>query len=213
MKNATGAVIANFIREYLVCHFGIPYKIVSDNGTPFVNKQVHSTLTGYGIKHRRSTPYYPQGNGQAEATNKTLIRILSRMVHEYEGGWSTHLSDALWAYRTSSRTATGFSPYSLVYGSEAVSPVELLIPSARVALVNDIEWDAEACAVMRALDLEAVEELRNEASRCIQLYQGRAMRSYNKKVNPRVFKRGDIVLRTAEHVRRQLPGPSKFSPQ
>ena len=154
-----------------------------------------------------------QGNGQSEATNKTLIRILIRMVHEYEGGWSTHLPDALWAYRTSSRTATGFSLYSLVYGSEAVSPVELLIPSARVALVNDIESDAEACVVMRALDLEAVEELRNEASRCIQLYQGRAMRSYNKKVNPRVFKRGDIVLRTAEHVRRQLPSPSKFSPQ
>ena len=94
---------------------------------------------------------------------------------------------------TSSRTATGFSPYSLVYGSEVVSPVELLISSAHVALVNDIEWDAEACAVMRALDLEAVEEHRNEASRCIQLYQGRAMRSYHKKVNPRVFKRGDIV--------------------
>ncbi|CAL9013009.1 unnamed protein product [Prunus brigantina] len=86
LRKATGAAIANFIREYIVCIFGIPYKIVTDNGTPFVNKQVSSTLSGYGIKHRRSTPYYPQGNGQAEATNKTLLRILSKMVHEYEGG-------------------------------------------------------------------------------------------------------------------------------
>ena len=213
LRNATGAVIANFIREYLVCRFGIPYKIVSDNGTPFINKQVHSTLVGYGIKDRRSTPYYPQGNGQAKATNKMLIRILSRIVHEYEGGWSTHLPDALCAYRTSSRTATGFSPYSLVYGSEAVSLVELLVPSARVVLINDVEWDADTCAIMRAFDLEAAEELRNEASRCIQLYQGRTTRAFNKRVNPRIFKRGDIILRTAEHVRRQLPGPSKFSPQ
>ncbi|KAI5350541.1 hypothetical protein L3X38_003432 [Prunus dulcis] len=61
-----------FNGEPLKClgEFGIPYKIVTDNGTPFVNKQVGSTLSGYGIKHRRSTPYYPQGNGQAEPQTK-----------------------------------------------------------------------------------------------------------------------------------------------
>ncbi|CAL2256981.1 unnamed protein product [Prunus armeniaca] len=95
LRKATGAAVSNFIREYIVCRFGIPYKMVIDNGTPFVNKQVSSTLSGYGIKHRRSTPYYPQGNGQAEATNKTILIILSKMVYEYEGGWSIHLPDAL----------------------------------------------------------------------------------------------------------------------
>ncbi|XP_021825313.1 uncharacterized protein LOC110766319 [Prunus avium] len=59
LRKATGAAIANFIREYIVCRFGIPYKIVTDNGTPFVNKQVSSTLSGNSVKHRRSTPYYP----------------------------------------------------------------------------------------------------------------------------------------------------------
>ncbi|CAL2247650.1 unnamed protein product [Prunus armeniaca] len=129
--------------------------MVTDNGTPFVNKQVSSTLSGYGIKHRRSTPYYPQGNGQAEATNKTILRIVSKMVYEYEGGWSTHLPDALWAYRTSPRSATGFSPYSLVYGSDTISPVEITIPTARVSVVNDLEWDAKSCSDWRLLDLEA----------------------------------------------------------
>ena len=71
------------------------------------------------------------------------------------------------------------TPYSLVYGSEAVSPVELLIPSTRVALVNDVKWDAEACVIMRAFDLETVDEVCNEASRHMQLYQGRATRAYN----------------------------------
>ncbi|XP_024171595.1 uncharacterized protein LOC112177546 [Rosa chinensis] len=137
---------------------GIPYKIVTDNGTPFVNQEVSKMLRGYGIKHRKSTPYYPQGNGQAEATNKTLLRILSKMVFEYEQGWSTHLPDALWAYRTSPRTATGFSPYSLVYGSEAISPVELAVPTARILTVNDTEWDAESCSHWRLIDLEAADE-------------------------------------------------------
>ncbi|CAL9005243.1 unnamed protein product [Prunus brigantina] len=167
LRKATGAAIANFIREYIVCRFGIPYKIVTDNGTPFVNKQVSSTLSGYGIKHRRSTPYYPQGNGQAEATNKTLLRILSKMVYEYEGGWNVHLPDALWAYRTSPRSATGFSPYSLVYGSDAIAPVEITIPTDRIAAVNDLEWDTKSCSEWRLLDLEALDEKRDMQGRAI----------------------------------------------
>ncbi|CAL9025930.1 unnamed protein product, partial [Prunus brigantina] len=120
LRKATGAAVSNFIREYIVCRFGIPYKMVTDNGTPFVNKQ-------------------------------------------YQGSWSVHQSDALWAYRTSPRSATGFSPYSLVYGSEAISPVEITIPTARIAAVNDLEWDAKTCADWRLLDLEAADERRMEA--------------------------------------------------
>ena len=69
LKKATGPTVANFIREHIICRFGIPYKIVSDNSTPFVNKDVYILLDHHHIKHRKSTPYYPQGNGQAEATN------------------------------------------------------------------------------------------------------------------------------------------------
>ncbi|CAL9019486.1 unnamed protein product [Prunus brigantina] len=213
LRKATGAAIANFIREYIVCRFGISYKIATDNGTQFVNKQVSSTLIGYGIKHRRSTPYYPQGNGQAEATNKTLLRILSKMVYEYEGGWSVHLPDALWAYRTSPRGATGFSPYSLVYGSDAISPVEITVPTARIAAVNDLEWDTKACSEWRLLDLETLDEKRAEAEKRTALYHRIVAQAYNRTVKPRAFKQGDLVLKVVEHMRRQVSGPSKFAPQ
>ena len=69
LKKATGPAVANFIREHIIYRFGTPHKIVSDNGTPFVNKDVRKLLNHRHIKHRRSTPYYPQGNGQVEATN------------------------------------------------------------------------------------------------------------------------------------------------
>ncbi|GLU21491.1 hypothetical protein SLE2022_376250 [Rubroshorea leprosula] len=92
LRKATGLAVSNFIKEYIICRFGIPYKIVSDNGTSFIYQHVRRLLDTYKIKHRKSTPYYPQGNGQAEATNKSLLRILSKMVHEYEGGWSIHLT-------------------------------------------------------------------------------------------------------------------------
>jgi len=84
------------------------------------------------VKHHQSSPYYLQGNGQAKATNKTLIKIISKMRQEYSGGWATHLLDALWAYRSLPKSATRFSPFSLVYGIEVVSLAEVMIPSLRV---------------------------------------------------------------------------------
>jgi hypothetical protein len=83
LRKATGAAVANFIREHIITRFGILYKLISDNGTPFINKDVREVLEHYQVKHRRSTPSYPQGNGQAEATNRMLLRILSKMVFDY----------------------------------------------------------------------------------------------------------------------------------
>ena len=74
---------------------GVPHRIISDNGTPFVNNDMRKMLEFYQVKHHRSSPYYPQGNGQAEATDKTLIKIISKMSQEYMGGWVVHLPDAL----------------------------------------------------------------------------------------------------------------------
>ena len=119
---ATGGAVANFIKENIIIRFGVPHRIISDNGTPFVNNDVRKMLEFYQVKYHRSSLYYPQGNRQAEATNKTLIKIISKISQEYTGGWAVHLSNALWAYRSSSKSATGFSPFSLVYRTEVVNP-------------------------------------------------------------------------------------------
>ncbi|KAL6141512.1 hypothetical protein ACLB2K_059800 [Fragaria x ananassa] len=170
-------------------------------------------LKGYGVKHRKSTPYYPQGNGQAEATNKTLLRILSKMVFEYERGWSTHLPDALWAYRMSPPTTMGFSLYSLVYGSKAISSVKLTVPTARVLNVNDLEWDASSCFDWRLMDLEAADEQRQQAKENMKAYHKKVAQAYDRTVKERCFKEGDLVLKIADWVRKQISGPSKFAPQ
>ena len=93
---ATEGVVANFIKENIIIIFGVPHRIISDNGT-FVNREVRKMLEFYQVKHHRSSPYYLQGNRQAEATNKTLIKIISKMSQEYSRGWAMHLLDALWA--------------------------------------------------------------------------------------------------------------------
>ena len=88
--------MANFIREYIIIRFGISKRLISDNGTPFINKDMKNLTEMYYIKHRRSTPYYPKGNGQAEATNRVMLKILKKkMKHEYGGKWSDHLANVL----------------------------------------------------------------------------------------------------------------------
>ena len=82
---ATEGAVANFIKENIIVIFGVPHRIISDNGT-FVNREVRKMLEFYQVKHHRSSPYYLQGNRQAKATNKTLIKIISKMSQEYSEG-------------------------------------------------------------------------------------------------------------------------------
>ena len=118
-------------------------------------------LEFYQVKHYRSSPYYLQGNRQAEATNKTLIKIISKMSQEYTGGWTMHLPDAFWAYRNSPKSATDFSPFSLVYGIEVVSLAEIMTPSLRVMQMQEKEKEVFVAEIYE--DLEGLDERREEA--------------------------------------------------
>ena len=64
-----------------------------------------------GLSHDNSTPYYPQSNGQVEAINKILKRMLQRMIGVRKRNWHLILYSALWAYQTSMRNTTGFTPF------------------------------------------------------------------------------------------------------
>ena len=107
--------------------------------------------------------------------------------------WSEKLPFALWAYRTSFRTSTGATHYSLVYGMEAVLPVEIEMGSLRVALeqqISEAEW------VQSRLDqLSLLDERRLRAADHIQAYQRKMARAFKKRVKPRPLQRGDLVLR------------------
>ena len=210
LRKAIGSVVANFIREHIITRFGIPHKIINDNGTPSVNKDVQEVLEHYRVKHQQSTPYYPQGNG--EVTNRMFLHILSKMVFYYGKVWNSHLADVLWAYRGSLKTATGFTPFSLVYRTNDISPPELLVPSPRILQVMELEADIEICAKARVVDLESLDESRELALTRNLRYHQKLANAYGKTVQTRVFSQGQMVLKTVDHVRRGLPYPSKFAP-
>ena len=131
-------------------------------------------------------------NGAVEAANKNIKRILSKMI-ETSRDWSEKLPFALWAYHTSFRTSTEATPYSLVYGMEAVLPVEIEMGSLRVTLeqqISETEW------VQSHFDqLSLLDERRLRAADHIQAYQRKMARSFKKRVKPRLLQQGDLALR------------------
>ena len=185
------AKVATFIRSHIICRYGVPHELISDRGVHF-RDEVDTLLQRYGIQHHRSSAYRPKTNGAVEAANKNIKRILRKMI-ETSRDWSEKLPFALWAYRTSFRTSTRVTPYSLVYGMEAVLPVEIEMGSLRVALEQQI---SEAVWVQSRLDqLSLLDERRLRAADHIQAYQRKMTRAFKKRVKPRPLQRGDLVLR------------------
>ena len=128
--------MARFIKKNIICRYGLPHHVVTDNGVQF-KADTEVLLKEYKIEHYRSSPYRPQANGAVEAVNKNIKRILAKTLENYKD-WADYLQFALWGYRTTARTSTGITPYSLVYGYEAVLPMEVEIRLLRVMLESKI---------------------------------------------------------------------------
>ena len=136
--------MVSFIHKNILCRFGIPHDIVSDNGSHFKNERMRTFCSKFRIHHHFSAPYYPQGNGQAEATNKILIRILERTL-ETGRDWHEKIHDALWAYRTTIRTPTNATPSELVYETEVVLPLHVQKPASEICITSRItSWSVSA---------------------------------------------------------------------
>ena len=113
--SVTKSVVAQFIKKEIVCRYGLPKRIISDNGLNLNNYMVIEVCTRFKIKHHNSVPYRPKINGAVEAANKNVKKIIAKATKTYKD-WHEKLPFALHAYRIGVRTSTGATPYSLVYG-------------------------------------------------------------------------------------------------
>jgi transposase InsO family protein len=133
--------VVEFIYEYIFTHFGVPREIVTDQGTQFTSKLMKELTEKYGIKHCKSSPYHPQANGQVESTNKVMEAILTKTVHLNHQYWADRLPEALWSYRTTWRNTTRHTPYELVYGKQAILPIEFQVRTFRIATELGLSLD------------------------------------------------------------------------
>jgi hypothetical protein len=104
---------------------------------------------------------YAQANGQAEASNKALIKLIKKKIDEQSRRWHEVLSEALWAHRVARHGATKVTPFELVYGYEAVLPIEVNLQACRVARQNGLSAEEYTTLMMDQID--DVQEERFEA--------------------------------------------------
>ncbi|XP_074291449.1 uncharacterized protein LOC141618249 [Silene latifolia] len=164
--------------------------IEADSYRQVIENETKAFCGEWNINLVTSTPGYPKANGQAESSNKVVISCLKKKLNRKQGRWVEELPFVLWAGRTTPKTPTGQTPYSLVYGCQVLIPAEVRVPMSTYNLNN-----IEANNSLMQDNLILTEELRDAAKIRIASYQQEVARTYDKNVKIRVFREGDLVLR------------------
>ena len=158
LANIRDVDVKRFIWKNIITRFGVPYALISDNGLQFDSKAFRKYCSDLGINNRYSTPAYPQGNGQAETVNKVIVNGLKKRLDDAKGKWIEELPHVLWTYQTTPRKSIGETPFSMMYGVEAVIPLENGFPTMRTSTFTSDDNDE---LLKKSLDL--VEERRENA--------------------------------------------------
>jgi hypothetical protein len=150
-----------------------------------LSHQVHGFVESLKIKLLSSSPYYAQANGQAESSNKTLIKLIKKKIEENPKRWCEVLSEALWAHRISMHSTTKVTPFEVVYGQEVILPVEVNLDALQIARQNEL-----SVVDYHNLMLDRLDEASNERMKAlgeIERDKLRVARAYNKKVKEKSF--------------------------
>ncbi|GJR12087.1 reverse transcriptase domain-containing protein [Tanacetum coccineum] len=168
LATITGKHAVNFTWDNIVCRFRILATIITDNETQF-------------------------GNRAVERANRSLLRGIKTRLKKGGSAWAEEVPNVLWAHRTMKKTSNGETPFNLTYGTEAVIPAEIGLPTHRTSNVNEKTNDQEL-----HLNLDLLDERREIAAIRGARYKQQAEKYCNKKVRHVQFKVGEFVLRRNE---------------
>ena len=190
-------ITADKARDFIlniVHRFGVPNRIITDNGIQFTGGVFKEFCEDFGIKICYASVAHPKSNGQVERANGMVLQGIKARVFDrlqpYARRWVQELPSVLWSLRTTPSRATGQSPFFLVYGVEAMLPSEMEYESLRVRSFDDERYDQD-----RVDDLTRLEEAREAALIQSARYLQGLRRYHNRNVRSRAFIVGDMVLR------------------
>lgn len=201
LATISGKHVVNFVWEQIICRYGLPGEIITDNGKQFANKPFSSWCTELGIKQVFSSVAYPQSNGQVERMNRSIVEGIKARLGRYGKKWVDELPSVLWAIQTMEKTSHQKTPHSLIFGSEAVIPAEIGVSSGKNTRRNAQHNGREVL-----FNLDLLEESRDQAAIREARYKKKLEAYYNTRVRKEVFRLGDLVLRCNEASRQQSIG-------
>ncbi|GJT94753.1 reverse transcriptase domain-containing protein [Tanacetum coccineum] len=189
----TGNQVKKFVWDNIVCRFGLPGEIISDNGKQFRDNPFKDWCEKLCIRQCFASVKHPQANGLVERANRSLGEGIKARLDERSKDWIEELPHVLWAHRTMIKSSNGETPFSLTYGTEAVIPAEIGMPTLRT---TDIDLTKNNEALEMNLDL--IEERREQAAIQEAKSKKKMEKYYNSRVRGTSFKPGDMVYRSNE---------------
>ena len=128
LPDKTAQSVADAFFNQVVCRFGMPSVIHSDQGREFENRIMQELCLLGGAHKTRTTPYHPESDGMVERFNRTLLMMLAMFAGKNRDDWEDLLPAVMMAYRSSVHESTGFSPYRLMFGEECTLPMDIGLP-------------------------------------------------------------------------------------
>jgi hypothetical protein len=189
LATITSVTIQKFFWQNIVCRFGVLKAITMDNGTQFDVEAFKDFCDEIGTKIHFASVRHPELNGLVERANGIIMTVIMKLIfNQPRGKWPEELIKVVWSHNTTISRSTGFTPFKLLFGDEAITPEEAKAGSIRtVGSVED-----EANYYMAKDDIEGT---RLQAVENINKYQAETIKWRDRKVRLKNIKPGHLVLR------------------
>ena len=189
LPDQTAETTANALFYKVFCIYSFPDFLHSDQGRNFESAIIKQLCELTGVEKTRTTPYHPEGNGQTERHNRTLLGMLSKCIDaETQNDWDEWLPIVQFSYNTSVHSSTGIQPFELQFGRSSRTLLDLFVSESKF---SDRQVPVSEC----------LKKIKSQVSRQVKQAQGSISESmlkqkahYDKKESFRCYKKGDLVL-------------------
>jgi hypothetical protein len=190
-RSASHKVIIIFLED-IIAIFGCPNRIVTDNASSFKSEPLVKFCEQFEISLIHSTPYYPQGNGLVESSNKSLIKLIKILLEDNKRAWDSKLKFTLWVDQVTIKKSLGTSPFQLVYGTEVVFPTQLALPVAKLFQDHEGEPDHMVRIIHQVVEMQQIKEHVMDIAHS---HQQKIKQDFDRKVRKEEIELGDLVLK------------------
>jgi hypothetical protein len=189
LATITSVTVQKFFWQNMVCRFGVPKAITVDNGTQFDDKTFKDFCDHIGTKIHFASVRHLESNGLVERANGIIMTGIMKLIfNQPRGKWPDELIKVVWSHNTTISRSTGFTPFKLLFGDEAITPKEAKERSIRIVASAEDEADYHVAK-------DTIEETRLQAVENINKYQAETIKWRDRKVWLKNIKPGHLVLR------------------